>query len=67
MSGWDLKLAKLTASVKCRAALYGLDASQWAGVSQVKATNLEIRTIITDFSSSDSLFRSPPTVEGERL
>lgn len=60
---WETNLAKLTSAIKCRGALYGHDAVQWAGRSQVTAAVDEVKYLLAGFANPASLFATGPKVE----
>lgn len=62
LASWDAHLARLTSAIKCKAALFGPDSVQWAGLSQLAPPTAEVRYIVAGFAKPGSLFAAGPTL-----
>ncbi len=63
---WDAHLAKLNAVINCKAGMYGLDGTQWAGLAQLNLAPVEIQYIIAGFQNPGSLFAASPKLMGTK-
>lgn len=63
-SPWEAHLAKMAANSKCKAAIFGLDGAQWAGLTQWNPKPDEMKYTLGGFANPDTLRQKGPTLAG---